>query len=86
MNVTLYTKPHCNYCVMAKQLLMTAGVPYTESKLDVNFTREELVELYPSARTYPVVVIDGYHIGGATELEQYLSEQKTDDSQILNEG
>lgn len=86
MNITLYTKPHCNYCVMAKQLLHTAGIPYNESKLDVHFTRTELLELYPAARTYPVVIIDGFHIGGALELEQLLLEQQVDNRHILNEG
>lgn len=86
MKVTLYTRPHCNYCVMAKQLLHTAGIQYTESKLDVHFTRTQLLELYPAASTYPVVVVDGYHIGGALELENFLVEQETDRRHILNEG
>lgn len=86
MNVTIYTKPHCNYCVMAKQFLQSAGIPYNEAKLDVHFEREQLVAMYPNAQTYPVVVVDGYHIGGANELEQYLLEHKQDNTQILNEG
>lgn len=51
-----------------------ANVPYQERRLDVHFTREQLRELYPTARTYPVVVVDGWYVGGSDELALQLEE------------
>lgn len=88
MIAELYTKPNCNYCTMAKQLLSQANVPYTERSLDVHFTREFVMERFPTAKTYPIVVLDGFYIGGANELAQYLEETtaKYNSNQLLNEG
>jgi len=71
---------------MAKQLLEQEGITYTELKLDVHFTRDFLVERYPTAQTYPVVVVNGFYIGGATELAEYLETNSPRDTQLLNEG
>ena len=75
INVELYTKSNCGYCTHAKQLLEMAKMPYVEHKLDVDFTRELLLERYPTAKTYPVVVIDGFFIGGSTDLATILATQ-----------
>jgi glutaredoxin 3 len=74
--VEIYTKPNCGYCVKAKQLLALAKIPYVEHRLDVDFTREMLLEKYPEAKTYPVVVIDGFFIGGSTDLAIILEAQQ----------
>ncbi len=42
---------------------------YKKYMLDVDFSREELVEKFPSARTFPQITIDGELIGGYTEFE-----------------
>ena len=39
-------------------------------------SREELLELFPTARTFPQITIDGESIGGYTEFEAYLRENK----------
>lgn len=83
--VEIYTKPNCSYCTRAKKLLELNKIIYNEQKLDVHFTREHLKELFPTAKTFPVIVLDGYHIGGAKELEQYLVENYKDTTQLLNE-
>lgn len=85
MHVEIYTKPNCNYCRMAKQVLNHYNVPFTEKRLDVNFTREQLLEQFPSATTYPVVVIDGFNIGGYTELYEQLKGEFDTSRQFLTE-
>jgi glutaredoxin len=53
--------------------------------LDKDFTREQLLEMYPTARSFPVVVVDGFYIGGYTQLEQKLNEEFKDQRKLLNE-
>lgn len=62
------------------------NLAYAEYKLDVHFTRERLLELYPAAKTYPVVIVDGWNIGGANELAVKLQEEYKNNTQLLNEG
>ena len=41
--------------------------------LDEDFTREELFEKFPTARTFPQITIDGESIGGYTDFEAYIT-------------
>jgi glutaredoxin len=36
------------------------------------FTRDELIEMFPNARTFPQVKIDGIAIGGYKELYEQV--------------
>jgi glutaredoxin len=53
-------------------------------KLDEDFTREHLLEMFPDARTFPVILLDGMYIGGYDQL-QTLLESKIDNRKLLNE-
>jgi glutaredoxin len=75
MNVVIYTKDNCSYCTSAKSFLKNKNIPFQELALNVDFTRETLLEQFPSARTFPVVVIDGFNIGGFSELVTTINEQ-----------
>ena len=83
--IQLYTKENCPYCLKAKQLLKTMNMEFTEEKLDVDFTREILLEKFPTARSYPVIVVDGFYIGGYSQLSEMISSQ-SDSRKLLNEG
>jgi glutaredoxin 3 len=76
MDVMIYSKPVCSFCTQAKNLLTIFGVAFNERVLDKDFTREWLLEQYSTARTFPVVVIDGMYIGGFDELYKYLHEER----------
>ena len=39
--------------------------------LDEDFTREELFEIFPTARTFPQIKIDGESIGGFDQLQKW---------------
>ena len=68
--INIYTKPSCPHCTQAKNLLNRLGKVFVEIPIGESILVEELRELYPSARTAPVVVIDGFYIGGYSELQQ----------------
>jgi len=85
MKVTIYTKANCVYCDYARNLLEHNKIDYNKLTLDEDFTRENLLELFPSARSFPVIVVDGFNIGGYDELKMII-EQKTENRKLLNEG
>ena len=46
---------------------------YTKvAMLDEDFTREQLFEKFPTARTFPQITINGENIGGYTEFRDYV--------------
>lgn len=81
MIVEVYSKDGCGYCTAATHLLRQKNIQFKEQKLGVHFTREMLLEKFPFAKTYPIIVVDGMHIGGYNELTEEL--KKRDSGQIL---
>jgi glutaredoxin len=69
----VWTKDACPYCVQAKALLEQQGIDYEEKKIGVDYTREQLLEAVPTARTVPQIFLDGELVGGFTQLRQKLT-------------
>jgi glutaredoxin len=67
-------------------LLSSKGIQYNELKLNEDFSRENLLELFPTATTFPVIVVDGFNIGGFTQLQKMLNEQTTTTGKFLTEA
>jgi len=74
--VEIYSKPACPFCVKAKALAEQQGYDLTYKMLDQDFTREELFEIFPTARTFPQIIVDGEKIGGYTEFEALVEANK----------
>lgn len=85
MIVELYTKDNCGYCIAAKTLLNNSNIQFTENKLGVHFTQDTLKTKYPYASTFPVVVVDGFYIGGYNQLNEQLLKNSSYTSNLLNE-
>lgn len=75
MTATVWSKYNCPYCDQAKALLTQKGIKFEEKKIGDGYTKEELLEAVPTARTVPQIFLDNQLIGGFTELKQYLKEQ-----------
>jgi len=73
-NVIIWSKYNCPYCDQAKALLTQRNVPFEERKIGDGYTKEELLEAVPNARTVPQIIINGNVIGGFTELRKYIDE------------
>ena len=71
MNI-VYSKEICPYCDMAKNLLKSKGIQFEEKVVGVNFTREELLEAVPNAKTVPQIWWNDKHIGGFSELAEEI--------------
>jgi glutaredoxin len=74
MKAIVWSKYHCPYCDQAKALLKQRNISFEERKLGDGWSKEELLEEIPTARTLPQVFIDGELIGGFTELKNYFAE------------
>jgi glutaredoxin len=72
MKATVWSKDHCPFCDQAKSLLKMKGIEFEERKIGDGYTKEELLEAVPTARTVPQIFIDEQLIGGFTELKQHL--------------
>jgi len=72
MKAIVWSKDQCPYCVQAKALLESKGIEFEERNINHGFTREQLLEAVPGARTVPQIFLDDKLIGGFTELRQHL--------------
>ena len=70
----MWSKYHCPYCDQAKALLKQKGIEYEERKIGDGYTKEELLEAVPGARTVPQIFLDDKLVGGFNELKQHLTE------------
>jgi glutaredoxin len=68
----IWSKDNCRYCVSAKELLTATGIEYEERKLGDGWTKEQLLEVVPTATTVPQIFLDGEYVGGFTELKEKL--------------
>lgn len=74
MKAIVWSKDSCPYCVQAKALLTQKGIEFEERKIGDGYTKEDLLEAVPNARTVPQIFLDGEHVGGFTELRAKLLE------------
>jgi glutaredoxin len=70
---TVWSKYHCPNCDQTKALLTQRNITFEEKKIGDGYTKEELLEAVPNARTVPQIFLDGKLIGGFTELRDYLN-------------
>jgi glutaredoxin 3 len=73
MKAVIWSKYHCPYCDQAKALLQQKGIEFEEKKIGDGYTKEELLEAVPGARSVPVIFLDGELIGGFTDLKAKLN-------------
>ena len=61
--------------MQAKQLLEMEQLPFDYLTLGTHYSLQEFMELFPDARTFPMIVKDGEVIGGYNDLCEYLKQQ-----------
>jgi glutaredoxin 3 len=68
----IWSKENCPFCVQAKALLEMKGIEYEERNVQKDWTRDQLLEAVPNARTVPQIFLDDKLIGGFTELRAHF--------------
>lgn len=72
--IIIWGKPQCPHCEAAKRMLDSRQIAYEYKQLGVDFEREDVLQEFPEARTFPQIVINGQKIGGYDRLGTYLEE------------
>ncbi len=72
MKAIVWSKNQCPYCDQAKALLTQRGIEFEEKKIGGGYTKEDLLEAVPTARTVPQIFLDEEYVGGFTELKTRL--------------
>ena len=72
--IEIYGKAACPFCDQAKALCETRDLKYKYYQLGEDFTRDEVLKMFPGARTFPQIKINNTAIGGYDKLGPYLEE------------
>ena len=70
--ITIYGKPACPSCTKAKALCESRQYKYEYKQLDTDFTKEELFEQFPDARTFPQIIVGGQKVDGYEQMVEYI--------------
>lgn len=68
----VWSKYHCQNCDQAKELLKINGIKFEERKIGDGYTKEDLLESVPTARSVPQIFLGDSYVGGLTELRNHL--------------
>ena len=70
-NITVYSRPMCNFCDAAKRLLSRNNLNYDEIDISTKEgLRDEMTKRANGRRTIPQIFFDDYHVGGDQELRE----------------
>jgi len=73
MKAIVWSRDQCPYCDQAKNLLKMKGIEFEERNVSKDWTREQLLEAVPNARTVPQIFLGEELVGGFNELRQRLT-------------
>lgn len=74
MKAIIWSRDNCPYCVEAKRLLECSNISYEERNISSNtWTKEQLLQAVPDAKTVPQIFLGEEYIGGYTDLAKQLS-------------
>lgn len=73
MKAIIWSKNQCAHCDQAKTLLKNKGIEFEERNVTGGgWTKEQLLEAVPTARSFPQIFLDSEYVGGFTELKKRL--------------
>jgi glutaredoxin len=70
--IEIWGKPMCPSCNKAKALCENRGYKYVYKQLGVDFQREQVMEEFPGARTFPQIKVFSTKVGGYEQLLEYI--------------
>lgn len=80
----VWSQTNCPACTEAKRLLDLHGVAITEKMLGVNgYTKKDLIDVVPQARSVPQIFVDGVYVGGLQELKQKLANDNNKNTSMV---
>ena len=70
----VYTRPTCIWCIRAKELLNSKGIPFKNLDISDDELRKELKVKAPGIKKIPQIFKDRKRIGGYEDLVEYLKD------------
>lgn len=82
---TVWSQSNCPACVEAKRLLSQQDVQVLEKIVGNNseFSKKDLIEAVPHARSVPQIFLDDKYIGGLQELKQKLANDNNKNTSMV---
>jgi glutaredoxin 3 len=70
----IWTQPDCVFCKKSKKLLLDNGYIYIEKMIGEGkqYSKKDLLEAVPTAKTVPQIFLGKHYIGGYEELCKIL--------------
>jgi len=72
VHATIFTRNFCPHCARAKKLLRQEKIKYSEIVVGKDLSAAGFRAIYGKGATVPQIYIEGKHIGGADDLEEWL--------------
>ena len=73
MKAIVWSKDACPYCVQAKNLLTSKNIEFEERNIMAGtWTKEQLLEAVPTAKSLPQIFLGEEYVGGFNELRNKL--------------
>jgi len=74
LDVTIFTRPGCEYCARAKSLLRERGIPFEELVLNRDYT-DRTLRAVSGIDSVPQIFINGDYVGGSESLEEWFADE-----------
>jgi glutaredoxin len=76
MEFVIYGKDNCFFCALAQRLLIKKGFNFQYLTLGKDYSKEELLDLFPTAKTVPQIVYNQdditAYVGGYDDLITFI--------------
>jgi glutaredoxin len=72
MKNIIWSKDNCSFCSKAKILLQNRNIPFEERNISNEWTKEQLLEAVPNAKTVPQIFLWDKYVGGYDSLLEYI--------------
>jgi glutaredoxin 3 len=73
VNSIVYSQDNCPACRTAKALLLQRGYSVEERKIGGGWTKKDLLDKFPDARTVPQIIVGDELIGTLDKLKDFLA-------------
>jgi len=73
VKAVIWSKDDCPQCENAIKMLENNSIDYEIKKLGTDWSKEDLLEIVPFARSVPQIFFDDEYIGGVVDLKDYLT-------------
>ena len=74
MKNIIWSKNDCSYCTKAKELLNSKAIEFEERNISKDWTKEQLLEAVPNAKTVPQIFLWDKYVGGYDSLLVYIED------------